>query len=75
LALFFAIDGPLLRWLTFSLAILLGLLALYPRIFQTSATGRYQKYFREQLGGDGPFTCEIEISAAGPLLASNSNPT
>jgi hypothetical protein len=75
LALFFAIDGPLVRRLIFSLAILLGLIALYPYIFRTSATVRYRKYYREQFGGDGPFSCEVEIAPTGLTVTQHGAET
>lgn len=39
--------------------------ALYPFSVGRSRKRRLQKYFREQFGGDGPFTCEVELTPGG----------
>jgi hypothetical protein len=38
---------------------------LFSRWRWSSPNATYLKYYREQLGGDGPFLCEVEITPAG----------
>jgi hypothetical protein len=62
LALFFALQGRILTRAIYSLAIFIGLVLLYPHIFRSSPSAQYLNYYREKLGGDGPFICEVEIT-------------
>ena len=39
--------------------------AIYPFSIGRSRKRKLQKYFREQFGGDGPFTCEVELTPEG----------
>jgi hypothetical protein len=42
------------------------LVVIIPRLSRTSiGDSRMLRYYREQLGGDGPFVCEVELSPAG----------
>jgi hypothetical protein len=43
----------------------LAVFFFYFRIWRSTPSGTYLKYYREQLGGDGPFSCEIEIAPDG----------
>ena len=38
--------------------------AIYPFSVGRSRKRRLEKYFREQFGGDGPYTCEVELTPA-----------
>jgi hypothetical protein len=50
----------------FAALICLLLVVVIPRLNRTSSrNGRMLRYYREQLGGDGPFVCEVELSPAG----------
>jgi hypothetical protein len=62
LALFFALDGGLLVRAIYSILIGIVLLAIYQRLWGSSPDGRLLRYYREQMGGDGPFICEVELS-------------
>jgi hypothetical protein len=65
LALFFALSGSFIARAIFSVAFCLVLFTLFTRWRWSSPNAPYLKYCREQLGGDGPFLCEIEITPAG----------
>jgi hypothetical protein len=39
--------------------------AIYPFSMGRSRKSRLQKYFRERFGGDGPYTCEVELAPEG----------
>jgi hypothetical protein len=65
LALFFALSGSFIARATFSVAFCLVLFFLFSRWGRSSPNATYLKYYREQLGGDGPFLCEVEITPAG----------
>ncbi len=65
LALFFALSGSFIARATFSVAFCLVLFFLFSRWRWSSPNATYLKYYREQLGGDGPFLCEVEITPAG----------
>jgi hypothetical protein len=65
LALFFALNGSFIARATFSVAFCLGLFFLFSRRTWSSPNTTYLKYSREQLGGDGPFLCEVEMTPAG----------
>ena len=42
------------------------LVIVIPRLSRASSrNSRMLRYYREQLGGDGPFVCEVELSPAG----------
>jgi hypothetical protein len=64
-ALFFALDAPLIAKAVYTSAIFITLVVIYPRIWRSSGLGATLQYYREQLGGDGPFMCEVEIDAQG----------
>ena len=42
--------------------------AIYPFSVGRSRKQRLQKYFREQFGGDGPYTCEVELTPAALVV-------
>lgn len=65
LALFFALSGSFNARATFSIAFCLVLFFLVFRGGRSSPNATYLKYYRERLGGDGPFLCEVEIAPAG----------
>ena len=39
--------------------------AIYPFSVGRSRKRRLRKYFREQFGGEGPYSCEVELTPAG----------
>jgi hypothetical protein len=49
----------------FSALFCIALYFLFRRLWRSSPSNIYLKYYREQLGGDGLFLCEIEIVADG----------
>jgi hypothetical protein len=50
----------------FAALVCLLLIVIIPRLGRTSRRdSRMRTYYREQLGGDGPFVCEVELSPAG----------
>jgi YcxB-like protein len=65
LILFLLLEGAFIIRAAF--AVLFGLVVffLYFRHGRSSPSGRYLQYYREQLGGDGPFLCEVEIGPEG----------
>jgi hypothetical protein len=65
LVLFFALDAAPVPEAVYTIAIFLALVVIFPRIFRPGGPGPMLQYYREQLGGDGPFTCEVEIDAEG----------
>jgi hypothetical protein len=65
LVLFFALDGSFIARAVFSIPFGLAVFFFYFRIWRSTPSGTYLKYYREQLGGDGLFTCEIEITPDG----------
>jgi len=71
LALFFAIEGDIIARALYALLAFVGLGALYPLVFRGSPKGRYIEYYRERLGGDGPFQCEVEITSEGVTVEQN----
>ena len=59
-------GGPLLARVGLAAVLGIGYFLVIPRLTGPgSSRDRMLKYFREQLGGDGPFTCEVELSAQG----------
>jgi hypothetical protein len=48
----------------FAALVCLLLVVVIPRL-NRSRNGRLLRYYREQLGGDGPFVCEVELSPGG----------
>lgn len=38
---------------------------LYPRLRESLVRGRLRSFWREKLKGDGPFTCEVELTPEG----------
>jgi hypothetical protein len=64
-ALFFALVGEVWTRLLYSILIFIVLVLAYPYVFPSGLRGYYRKYYREQLGGDGPFMCEVEIIPDG----------
>ncbi len=71
LALFFALSGTFIGRATFSVAFCLVLFILFSRWRRSSPNATYLKYYREQLGGDGQFLCEVEITSAGITTRQN----
>lgn len=71
LALFFAIEGDIIARALYAALAFVGLVALYPLVFRGSPRGRYIEYYREQLGSNGPFQCEVEITAEGVTVEQN----
>jgi hypothetical protein len=50
----------------FAALICLLLVVVIPRLSRTSSrNNRMLRYYREQLGGDGPFVCEVELAPEG----------
>jgi hypothetical protein len=50
----------------FAALICLLLAVIIPRLNRTSSrNNRMLRYYREQLGGDGPFVCEVELAPEG----------
>jgi len=59
------VDGPQAIRIGVAACVALALCFFMPRIGGPSShRARLLEYFREQLGGDGPFTCEVELSPA-----------
>ena len=73
LALFFAIDGNIIARAMYAVLAFVALVAVYPLIFRGSPRSRYIEYYREQLGSDGPFQCEVEISSEGIKIEQNGS--
>ena len=44
---------------------------LYPLVAARSRKARLLKYFRERFGGDGPYTCEVELTPAGVVTVQS----
>jgi hypothetical protein len=50
----------------FAALVCLVLIVVIPRLSRASnRKSQMHRYYREQLGGDGPFVCEVELSPAG----------
>jgi len=49
--------------------------AIYPFSIGRSRKRRLQKYFREQFGGEGPFTCEVELTPTGLVTVQSGTRT
>lgn len=64
LVLLSLLDGSLIVRAAFAGLFGLAVFFFYSR-FWGSPGGTYLKYYREQLGGDGPFLCEVEIDPDG----------
>jgi len=64
-ALFFVIDGPKIMRAIYATFVFFALQFLWQRWFRSSNPSSYLKYYRERLGGDGPFVCEVEITPEG----------
>lgn len=64
-ALFFALKGQIWTRLGFASLSFVVLVVAYPYIFPSTMGTTYLKYYREMLGGDGPFVCEVQISSEG----------
>lgn len=52
-------DSAIFAALFCAIMLLIG--RLFPR--NARADGRFLKYYRDKLGGDGPFLCEVELTA------------
>jgi hypothetical protein len=65
LALYFVLPGESLGRLAFAAVFFVAAYAIYANWTNRSIDQRYLKYVREQLGGDGPFRCEVDVSADG----------
>jgi hypothetical protein len=64
LLVFALCPGEVLPRAAFSALFAGGLFALMPIFNRGSSSSNTLKYYREQLGGDGPFVCEVELSPA-----------
>lgn len=58
-------QGPALKRALFSLTVAAGLAFYLHRRPQPAIDQRTAQYLREQLGGEGPFLCEVEIDPTG----------
>jgi hypothetical protein len=65
LLLFFLLDGSFIVRAAFAGLFCVVVFFLYTRFWRSSPSSTYLKYYREQLGGDGPFLCEVEITPDG----------
>ena len=65
LALFLLLEGGLVGRAIFAVLFWAAIMVIYPRVAKTWSDNRYQKYYQEQLGGDGPFVCEVVITPEG----------
>jgi hypothetical protein len=53
-------------WRLFAAAAAIGITAtLYPASMASTRRSRLRQFMRERFGGEGPYTCEVEISPAG----------
>jgi hypothetical protein len=64
-ALFFALSGSLFSRALYCTFFGVALFAFIHWFLKPSGSGRYVRYYRERLGGDGPFLCEVELTADG----------
>jgi hypothetical protein len=66
LLVYFVTPGPPTGRVVFAALVCLLLVVVIPRLSRASnRNSQMLKYYREQLGGDGPFVCEVELSPAG----------
>lgn len=65
LTLFSLLDGSFVARAIFSLLFCTVAVGLWWIITRTSRNRIYLKYYRESMGGDGPFICEVELQASG----------
>jgi len=49
--------------------------AIYPFSAARSRKRRLQKYFRERFGGDGPYSCEVELTPTGLVTVQSGTRT
>lgn len=66
--LFFLLPGESLARLVFAAVFFVAAYALYGSWVRRGRRDRFVKYVREQLGGDGPFRCVVEISVDGIIV-------
>jgi hypothetical protein len=67
LLLFLVLDGGFVVRALFATLFGLVVFLFYFRRGRASPNETYLKYYREQLGGDGPFLCVVEIRPDGVL--------
>lgn len=65
LTLFLLLDGSIVARAIFSLLFCAAAIGVWWAITRTSRNRTYLKYYRELMGGDGPFLCEVELQASG----------
>jgi hypothetical protein len=65
LALYSFLDGSFIARASFAGLFFVVVLYVYSRLWKPSPSRTYLKYYRELLGGDGPFLCEVEITPEG----------
>jgi hypothetical protein len=65
LVLYSRLDGTFIVRASFSGLFFIAVFYIYSRLWRPSPSRTYLKYYREQLGGDGPFLCEVEITPDG----------
>jgi hypothetical protein len=65
IALFFAISGSLTSRAIYCALFCISIFAFIHWVLKPSGPGRFIRYYRERLGGDGPFLCEVELTADG----------
>jgi hypothetical protein len=65
LAVFFALKGDLVMRVIYSILLCAALVAVHRWLWGSSPDSRLAAYYRERLGGDGPFICEVEMTAEG----------
>jgi hypothetical protein len=62
---YFVVGGSVERRLYGAIVGALVCALIYPFTVPRTRKARLQKYYREEFGGDGPYTCEVEITPAG----------
>ena len=65
LVLYAFIDGNFIVRASFSCLFFAVVFYVYSRLWLPSPSRTYLKYYRELLGGDGPFLCEVEMTSDG----------
>ena len=65
LTLFFMLDGGVVARAIYSLLFCTAAIGVWWAITRKSRNRAYLKYYRELMGGDGPFLCEVELQASG----------
>jgi YcxB-like protein len=65
LVLYSFLDGSFIARALFTGLFFIVVFHVYSRLWRQSPSGTYLKYYQEQLGGNGPFLCEVEITQDG----------